>query len=507
MGHTAILPALAAAAAMLGATAVHAAPSAATPSEARCADLAGSAGLGALSGARARLSSEPGQPAFCELSGVLSPAPGSRIGVVYRLPLEWNGKLVGFGGGGWAGDVRLQTALPALAKGYAVMQTDGGHPSADSADASWAVLSKGRPNEAALTDFIWRAVHETAVQGKALARAFYGRPYTRAYFQGCSTGGRMGLTEVQRFPDDFDGVIAGAPVLDLVVQTSALMRTQFFHKDPQSNLRPEQLPVINQAVLASCDRLDGAVDGIVANPTACRWDPAALQCKAGETGGSCLTPKQVATVRNAYRGYTTRDGRVAAWPLMRGGELDWLTRSVGNPRMPLGSNALTGSRGIQYLVYADPDYDLNQWDPEKDLAGVRGGAFAKQYEAIEADIRPFLRKGGKLILWHGGYDPGPSPLGTIAYYDSVRRASGSEADAGVRLFLAPGVYHCGGGPGPDRFDMLSALDAWVERGTPPASVVATKGDGKLSRPLCPYPEQARFGGGDVALAESFRCRR
>jgi feruloyl esterase len=453
------------------------------------------------------MSAEAGGPAFCEVSGVLTPAPGSRIGVVFRLPLDWNGKLLGLGGGGWAGDVRLESALPALRRGYAVLQTDAGHPSPNGIDAGWAVLSPGQANTPGLADFSWRAVHETAVNGKRVAAAFYGRPHARAYFQGCSTGGRMGLMEAQRFPEDYDGIVAGAPVYDLTVQTSALMRTQFFHKDPESNLTPAQLPLVNRAVLASCDRLDGLADGIVADPRACRWDPGALQCRPGAAAGTCLTARQVATVRNAYRGYTTRAGQVAAWPLMRGGELDWLGRSVGNPQAPLGSNALTGARGIQFLVYADPGYDLNRWDPEKDLASVRTSALAPVYEAGNPDLRPFARRGGKLILWHGGYDPGPSPLATIAYFDAARRRLGPAADRSVRLFLVPGVYHCAGGPGPDQFDMLGALDTWVETGTAPAAVVASRADQALSRPLCPYPEQARYVGGPPMLAASFRCRR
>jgi feruloyl esterase len=504
MGRIALTAA--AAVAVGGLTAPALAHAQSQPGPADCASLAARAATSTLAIASAKaVAAEGGTPAFCEVTATASPVPDSHIGIVLRLPYAWNGKLVGLGGGGWAGNVRLEPARAPLESGYAVMQTDAGHPSPNSTDANWSIKARGVPNEAAVTDFAWRAVHEMAEAGKAVARVFYGRPQTRAYFQGCSTGGRQGLMEAQRFPEDFDGIVAGAPVYDFVVQTSAVMRTQFFHKDPESNLTPDQARAVNQAVLAACDARDGVKDGIVAEPTACRWDPGVMQCRQGQAAGTCLTPKQVATVRAAYRGYTTRDGKVAAYPLMRGGELDWIPRSIGTPQAPMGSNATTGSRGLQYLVYADPDYDIQRWDPERDLAGVRGSAYAKVYEAANPDLGPFVRRGGKLILWHGGYDPGPSPLGTVAYYEQVKRTMGPAADGAVRLFIAPGVFHCGGGPGPDRFDMLAALDAWVEKGAAPATVLATKADSTLSRPLCPYPQKARYVGGDAALAASFRC--
>ena len=506
MRHTGTAAA-AALAALLAGTQAHAQGRPA-PQAGACEALAtsGAAGLGSLKARSVAADAANGAPALCELTGVASPVPQSHIGVVYRLPATWNGKIVGIGGGGWAGNVRIEAALPALRQGYATLQTDGGHPSPNGTDANWSITAKGVPNEATLADFAWRAVHEMTVAGKAVVRAYYGAPQTRSYFQGCSTGGRMGLMEVQRFPDDYDGVVAGAPVYDLRVQTSALWRTQIFHKDPASNLTPEQIPVLNKAVLGACDKLDGAADGIIADPRACKWDPAPLQCKTGAAVANCLTPKQVATVRNAYRGYVNKAGRTAAFPLMRGSELDWLGRSVGNAQNPLGANMATGARGIQYFIYADPDYAIDGWNPETDFATVEGHPFAKVYEAANTDIRPFVKRGGKLILWHGGYDPGPSPLGTLQYFTAASRTLGPKAGDSARLFMVPGVYHCGGGPGPDQFDMLSAIDAWVEKGTAPQSVLATNDKSKLSKPLCPWPQQARYQGGDVMAAASYRCR-
>jgi feruloyl esterase len=449
-----------------------------------------------------------GLPAFCEVTATLTPAAGSRIGVVFRLPTVWNGKFLGLGGGGWAGNLRIETAAEGLKQGYATAQTDTGHPSADATDLTWSLTSPGVLNAAATEDFAYRSVHEMTVSGKRTAALYYGRPIESAYFQGCSTGGRQGLIEAQRYPQDYDGIIAGAPVYDFRVQTSALFRTQFFHADPESNLLAAQATLVNNAVLASCDLDDGLKDGIVTDPRACRWDPAALLCRAGQSPPQCLTAKQVATVRKLYAGLTTQDGAVAAWPLMRGGELDWVGRSIGAPRAPLGSNATTGARAIPYLIYRKPDLDLDimSLTPEGVEKAISASPYRRDYEAANPDLRAFLARGGKLILWHGLNDPGPSPLGTLQYYAAVRKAMGRSARA-VSLFLVPGIYHCGGGPGPDRFDMLTPLDAWVAHGAPPNRIPALNAATGLVRPLCAYPDLPFYtGGGDPNAIEHFACR-
>jgi feruloyl esterase len=450
-----------------------------------------------------------GLPAFCEVTATLSPVPGSRIGVVFRLPAAWNGKLLGLGGGGWAGNLRLEAAAEGLRQGYATAQTDTGHVSADPTDLAWALAAPGVLNAAAADDFAFRAVHQMTVSGKQAVALYYGRTIDKAYFQGCSTGGRQGLIEAQRFPDDYDGIVAGAPVYDFLVQTSALFRTQFFHADPDANLMAAQAGLVNQAVLDACDQADGLKDGIVTDPRACRWDPAALQCKAGQQPPQCLTVKQVATVRSLYAGLKTPDGAVAAWPLMRGGELDWVGRSIGTPRAPLGSNATTGARAIPYLIYRDPDLDIMFLTPQALLKAVAASPYKRVYEAADPDLRAFAARGGKLILWHGLNDPGPSPLGTIKYYSAARKALGRAGGgaAAMTLFLAPGIYHCGGGPGPDRFDMLTPLDAWVAHAAPPQRIPAVNAASGLTRPLCAYPGLPFYDGrGDPNALASFVCR-
>jgi feruloyl esterase len=461
-----------------------------------------------VSGATMRAADpKSGLPAFCEVKAVLSPTAGSHIGVVFRLPMSWNGKMLGLGGGGWAGNLRLEAAAAGLKQGYATAQTDTGHPSADATDLDWALASPGVLNAAATDDFAFRAVHQMTLSAKQMVALYYGRLADKAYFQGCSTGGRQGLIEAQRYPEDYDGIIAGAPVYDFRVQTSALLRTQFFHADPDSNLLPTQAALVNRAVLAACDEADGLKDGVITDPRVCAWDPVVLLCQAGQSPPDCLTAKQVATARKMYAGVTTSEGAVAAWPIMRGGELDWVGRSIGGPRAPLGSNATTGARAIPYLIYGDPSVDIMTLSPEALMRAVAASPYRKVYEATDPDLHRFLDRGGKLILWHGLYDPGPSPLGTVKYYQAALRRSGGKAASAIRLFLVPGVYHCGGGPGPDRFDLLTPLDAWVRQGAAPQRIAAANATSGLTRPLCAYPQLPIYGGeGDANALASFACR-
>ena len=288
-------------------------------------------------------SGETRMPAFCEVRATISPVDGSRIGVVYRLPASWNGKVLGIGGGGAAGNLTIEAAADGLSRGYAVLQNDLGHPSPAGLDWSFAIKSPGQPNTEAIIDFGHRATHFATVVGKQLLEKFYGRPAQRAYWQGCSTGGRQGLAEVQRYPDDYDGVIAGAPVYSPVVYASAILRVQMFHARPEGNLLPAHIPLIQKAVLAACDKIDGVAARMLTDPRRCTWDPAELACSGPQSAG-CLSPAQVDTVRRAYAGVKTRNGDFAAMPLMRGGESDWVTRMVGTPEMPRGVNAAWARR-------------------------------------------------------------------------------------------------------------------------------------------------------------------
>ncbi len=426
-----------------------------------------------------------GLPAYCEVQGIIRPVPGSEIGVVYRLPENWNRKVLALGGGGWMGNITLQTASEGLGRGYATLQTDAGHTTGAGFDASpWAIKSDGSANRPALEDFSHRAIHLMTVRGKEVVKTFYGATPSRAYYQGCSTGGRMGLMEVQRYPDDFDGVIAGAPVYTLQTQTSAQLRSLAFLA-PGARMQPQHLALVNKAVLAACDATDGKADGVVRDPRACNFNPATLACASGQATDSCLVPAQIDALRKAYAGVKMASGAVAAYPLDAGGETGWSrfipATSAGDP----GGNS-GGMHALRGPLLGDPAFDMNSFNAES-VGKVRCSWLAGVYEAKDANIAPFVRKGGKLILWHGFSDPGPSARGTVEYYEAALKATPG-ASATTRLFLAPGVAHCGGGTGPDRIDWLTALDNWVEKNQAPQELPATKAGSTLAWNVCAYPK-------------------
>jgi feruloyl esterase len=441
-------------------------------------------------------------PAFCEVAATISPVPGSNIGVVYRLPENWNGKMVGLGGGGWAGNIALARAMPGLKNGYATAQTDAGHPLPTAPADVWRPDKWGTPETFA--DFQHRAIHEMTTLAKAIVARYYGKPHTKAYFHGCSTGGRQGLMEVQRYPDDYDGVVSMAPVYSLTVQTSSAVRANTLGK-PGAALTPELLSSVNAAVLKSCDAKDGLGDGLLDDPRQCSWDPAELLCKADGSGNECLTQPQVDALRTLYTGVRTTDGRVVAWPLARGDESGW--RGPVPLSGPSSDNSNAGGLGaLTGPVFGDPNFNLASFDPARHYDVVAKSAFAKAYEANDPNITTFTRRGGKLLLWHGWADAGPSPWLTIDYYERVLKATPNAA-SNVRLFMAPGVAHCAGGRGPDQFDALTAIDTWVTTGAAPDTLLATKAKPPITRPLCAYPKVAKYkGSGDVNDAASFVCK-
>jgi hypothetical protein len=444
-----------------------------------------------------------GLPAYCEVTALITPVPGSRITAIYRLPENWNGRLLGLGGGGWAGNLYLSMPLSGpgraadlgLPRGYATAQTDGGHSSTSPIDISWI-----RNNPAAVTDFSHRAIHEMTVLGKHIVASYYGRAVTRSYYQGCSTGGRMGMMETQRYPDDYDGVIAGAPVYSLLVQSSNTVRDQIF-KAPGAAIPPEQMKLVNEAVLATCDAVDGLKDGVVTDPRRCNWNPKALQCKKDVVDSSCLTSPQVEALNEAYRTVRTRAGIVGNYGLTRGGEAGWnpFVSTIPGPR-----HVLNGDLGeLIPLMFGDSGFDPAKFDIEKQQAAIHRTPFAAEYEASSTDLSKFFKRGGKLLLWHGFDDPGPSPFATIDYYERAVKANG---ETRLRLFVVPGVYHCMNGPGADTFDPLTAMEKWVEQGTVPETMVAKNRSAGFERPVCAWPKLPYYRSGDPASAASFVCR-
>jgi feruloyl esterase len=452
---------------------------------------------------RVAADAKSGMPTYCEVTALISPVPGSKITAVYRLPDDWNGRMLGLGGGGWAGNILLLpprpnvlTASAGLPRGYAVAQTDAGHDPADAASTIWV-----RDNPVAVTDFGYRGIHETAVLGKQVVASYYGKPADRNYFQGCSTGGRMAMMETQRFPDDYDGVIAGAPVYSLLVQTSSVVRDQIF-RATGAEVSIKLLKQVNAAVLAACDANDGIADGVVTNPQACKWDPSQMQCKSGEDPASCLTQPQIEALRAAYRTQRTRSGVVGNYGLARGSEAGWnpfVATVAAAPR-----TAINGALGdLVPLMFGDDGFYLTQFNIEKHQAAVHQTPFAKEYEASSTDLSRFFGHGGKLIMWHGVDDPGPSALATQDYYVRAAKRNGPD---NLRYFAAPGVYHCGSGPGADQMDWLTALEQWVEKGKAPEQLTARNTKAGFERPLCAWPKLPRYVAGDPKSAASFSCQ-
>jgi len=440
-------------------------------------------------------------PAFCRVAGSISPVPDSHIAFEVWLPLEaWNGKLVAVGNGGYSGEIWFPFMARPLAGGYAAAGTDTGHQGS-AMDASFALKHPER-----VVDFGSRAVHELTLKSKAIVVAFYGSPPRRAYWNGCSTGGRQGLMEAQRYPADFDGIVAGAPA-NYMTRLSAkyVVAAQTIHKDG-GLIPPEKLPMLHRAVLDACDVIDGVKDGVIENPLRCAFDPASLKCTDVD-GPNCLTAPQVASAQALYAPMINSLTQVNLFPgLSPGSEGLWST-GVG-PMVPAPMPLATGI--FEYIVFRKKGWDWKTFDIVRDMTKVEVEV-GSTLDAIDPDLSAFFDRGGKLLQYHGWADPGIPPLNSIGYYESVRAAlDDPSVDRSYRLFMVPGMGHCAGGEGPSQFDALGALDVWMETGKPPESIVATRAnkDGTVdrTRPLCPYPKVAIYrGDGSSDAAANFTC--
>jgi feruloyl esterase len=441
-------------------------------------------------------------PAFCRVAATVSAAKDSVVRFEVWMPQAgWNGKFLAVGNGGYSGEIWYPYMVDPLERGYATASTDTGHEGAPD-DASFAL---GHPQK--WIDFAYRAVHETVVQSKAIIDAYYGGAPKHAYWDGCSTGGRQGLMEAQRYPADFDGIIAGAPanyMTHMSAQQVAVL--QALHASPASYLPPEKIPALHAAVLKACDAADGVRDGVLENPQRCRFDPAVLACH-GADSASCLTPVQVATARRFYAPLVNPRTHAILFPgFAPGSELAWTGRVGAIQRVP----PPLFSTMFRYVVFMNPRWDYRTLNFDEDMARTDHSEAAIS-NAISPDLKPFFARGGKLIQYHGWADPGISPYNSIDYYESVAKASGgAEAlSAHYRLFMIPGMEHCRGGEGTDDFDRVSTLEAWVERGEAPQRIVASRSRGgkvDRTRPLCPYPQVAVYkGSGSTDDAASFGC--
>ncbi len=456
-------------------------------------------------------------PSFCRLVGVTSPAVNFEV----WLPLSgWNGKYQSVGNGGMAGIISYAAMANALRRGYATASTDTGHIAGPIPfDASWA---SGRPD--LIEDFGHRALHVTTVNAKLITESFYRSPPNYSYYQGCSKGGQQGLMEAQRYPDDFDGIIAGDPANDWTrfYAGAHLWYSQALLADEESYISPAKLPALGNAVNEACDALDGVEDGILQNPLACNFNPATLTCSVGVDNASCLTPKQVKAVEKIWSGVKNSSGELIYPGLVPGAEAaegSWSTWVTG--REPFQSLHWRGGEGFfRWFVFDDPDWDFRTFDFDKDLEYALNKV-GPAVDSNDPDLRAFRDNGAKLIVYHGWSDPDISPLASINYFESVVKVIADDIKAEnwqtalqstqdfYRLFMVPGMTHCTGGPGPDRFDALTALENWVERGIAPDTMIASKiidNEVVRTRPLCAHPELAIYNGnGDSDQASSFSC--
>jgi feruloyl esterase len=434
-------------------------------------------------------------PAHCRIAAALTPTPDSHIEMELWLPAEnWNGKFLAVGNGGWAGTISLSAMASALKEGYATASNDTGHKGGS------AQFALGHPEK--LIDFGYRAMHEMAMKSKAIVSAFYDRGPRLSYYNGCSTGGRQGMMEAQRYPDDFDGIIAGAPVYNQIHLNESQVSLQVdLLREVSRVVPPNKVALFANAVIGACDALDGVKDGIVNDPARCTFDPATLLCKAGDAG-DCLTAAQVASAKTAYTAVKTKTGEVVYPGHAPGFEAGWRMPTPGAPLNPLFADM------PRYIGRQDAQWDVMSFDLDTDLAlALKHAGFI---EANDPDLAKFKARGGKLLLYHGWADPGPAPANTIRYYSDVIRTLGSKQDDWMRLFLLPGVGHCGGGPGPDQADFLGALERWRESGAAPDQIRAshvTNNHVDMTRPLCPYPQVAQYkGGGSTNDAANFVCK-
>ena len=448
---------------------------------------------------------------YCRLEGVIANDDGrSQIRFRLRFPdaAAWNGRFLVSGNGGTAGLFQSENRVQAaLELGFATGQTDTGHTRDGPEDWIMKELESGIivPNYVAIDNFAYQSIHLTTVVGKQFVDAFYARVPEYSYYLGCSTGGRQGLKAMQRYPNDFDGIVAGAPVFSLtrlnMSQLWAAQRVAELDAAGES-LVPDQLDLVKRGSVDMCDALDGVTDRIIDNPLQCAFDPAVIQCSASESPPQCITDRQVQFVRSIYDGPVTTAGEQIYPGRVRGSEGSGGMGGMGGWMDLLPSSTCTRCDLVARAWYQDPDHNVLEEfsiDNPEDVAAADSSYYSGVTRADNPDVTPFVQSGGKAILYHGLSDPGVTPVTTIEIYeameDTVSRKRGeSDFRDHLRLFLAPGMGHCQGGDGPSDYlqPALEAIDAWVSDGTPPDSIVVNHSQRDLSRLWCPYPQVARL---------------
>jgi feruloyl esterase len=478
-------------------------------------------------------------PAFCRVQVTDRPSEDSEIKTEVWLPVVdsngkdsngkdsngkdsngkgWNGRLRAQGNGGFAGTIYVGAMAETVRQGYAAVGTDTGHVGGK------GDFALGHPEK--VKDFGWRGVHDMTVQAKALIKAFYGKAQEKAYFTSCSDGGREALMEAERFPADYDGILAGAPAYNWTgLMSGAAENTKWMTAAAENFLPAEKVPALAAAVNVACDAKDGVKDGVINDPRTCRFDPATLKCKAGDSA-SCLLPGQVEMVKRIYRGPVNDAGKVVLKGLEPGAEdgpqgwAKWISGHDEGSNMPFFGEGFYAN-----FVYGKPSWKASEFIFDRDYK-LSLEKTAEALNSTDTNIAPFVERGGRLLMYHGWNDPAIPATMSIDYYEGVAKRIGqAKAESAVRLYMVPGMQHCGTGPGATEFgqgmgrrgdaahDVFTALEQWVEKGSAPGVLTAAKSEGEgaaravvMTRPLCPYPQVAKYDGkGDTAKASSFAC--
>jgi feruloyl esterase len=434
-------------------------------------------------------------PLFCRASVTATPTGDSDIKIEVWLPKTgWNGRFQAVGNGGFAGTISYAALAAAVNGGYAAASTDTGH---STPGASFAM---GHPEK--LVDYAHRSLHELAVSAKAIINEYYGSAHKVALWNGCSTGGNQGLTIASKYPTDFDAIIAGAPPDPRArLMGVRVLLNRLVHRTADSYIPADKYPVIHQAALAACDKMDGIEDGVIPDPQACTFDPAVIQCK-GADAPSCLTAPQVETARLIYAEVKHPTSKRTLYPalLQRGSEMNWATLAGPEP-FTISVDA------FRHLAFKDPNWDPKRFDPG-DIELMDEAASV--LNTVTPDLRPYFKRGGKLLMYHGWNDQQVPGTSSVTYFNRVLERSGRDAAGkSIQLYMVPGMNHCQGGIGTDMFDKVAAMEEWMAKGSAPSQIVASHmTDGKVdrTRPLCPYPRIARYNGsGNPAEAASFAC--
>jgi feruloyl esterase len=444
-------------------------------------------------------------PAFCRVEATARPTSDSEIKIEVWIPAEtWNEKFQGVGNGGYMGSISYPAMAMALRRGYATASTDTGHTGDD------VIFGKGHPEK--VIDFGWRAIHVMTNTAKLVIRNATGRFAEKSYFVGCSSGGHQALSEAQRFPEDYDGIVAGAPANNRIRQTFGFAHAwaATHRADGTAILDQPALFLVTKSVVAACDATDGLKDGLIEDPRKCAFDPLTLVCKGTAASGTCLSAEQADAVKRVYDGpKNPRTGEQIFTGFPRGSE-GFGDAAIQSWRQYITSPREASRIGVfRYFLFHNENWKLSSLDYDRDLA------FAEEriphLAAVERDLAPFKKRGGKLIMYAGWMDPVVPPQDNVAYYEAVAKTMGGydKTRDFFRLFAAPGMGHCSGGPGPNTFEALTALEQWVEKGVAPDTLLATHSTaGKVdrTRPLCPYPQVARYKGtGSIDEAASFSC--